>query len=68
METVTDLEDTLVMIADCETTGVEAPIGVVEIAWQLLDWDLNLLSKFDTLVNPEMHIPEDVTGLHGALV
>ena len=54
-----------ILILDAETTGLEQPIGIVEIAWRLLDFSMNLLSKYDTLVNPEMDIPADATAVHG---
>jgi exodeoxyribonuclease X len=55
----------MILIADTETTGLEPPIGVVEVAYRFYDDDFNLLSKFDTLVNPEMEISAEVTAIHG---
>ena len=52
-------------ILDCETTGLDDNPGVVEIAWIDVDKDLNVLSSFDSLVNPEKPISEGAEGVHG---
>lgn len=54
-----------ILVLDTETTGLEDPIGIVEIAWQLLDWDLNLISKFDSLVYTDIEIAEEASATHG---
>ena len=50
---------------DTETTGVEPPIGVVELGYALIDEDLSILKKFNTLVDPEMPIPKGASKVHG---
>lgn len=52
-------------ILDTETTGLGAPSGVVEIAWLRLDNDLNVVSEFRSLVNPQRDIEPGAFAIHG---
>lgn len=53
------------IIADTETNGLEAPIKVCEIGLIEIDSDLEILSEFDSLVNPEADIHPEASGVHG---
>lgn len=57
-------EDDMIHIFDTETTGLKAP-GVVEIAWLEVDYDLNILGEFRSLVNPEKLIEPGAQAVHG---
>lgn len=50
-------------IFDTETASLSG--GVVEIAWINIDKDLNVLSQFRSLVNPERPIELAASGIHG---
>lgn len=50
-------------IFDTETASLSG--GVVEIAWVDIDEDLNELSHFRSLVNPERSIEESASQIHG---
>lgn len=54
----------MIHIFDTETTGLKAP-GVVEIAWVVVDYDLNILSEFRSLVDPEREIEPGAQAVHG---
>ncbi|MEN8210049.1 MAG: 3'-5' exonuclease, partial [Candidatus Fermentibacteria bacterium] len=53
------------IIADTETTGLDAPIGVCEVAWIEIDENLETVSEFDSLLNPGCEIPCGAAGVHG---
>jgi DNA polymerase-3 subunit epsilon len=54
-----------IIFFDLETTGINiAADRIVEIAYLKVDLNGNETSK-NQRVNPEMHIPEHVTGIHG---
>ena len=50
-------------ILDTETASLKG--GVCEIAWLEVDKDLNIVSEFCTLVNPEVEIEEGAMRVHG---
>ena len=50
-------------ILDTETASLKG--GVCEIAWLEVDKDLNIVSEFCTLVNPEVPIEEGAMSIHG---
>ena len=52
---------------DTETTGVEPPIGVVEVAWLELDSDMGVVldSEKCYLIDPEIPIECGAAGVHG---
>lgn len=50
-------------ILDTETASLKG--GVCEIAWLEVDKDLNIVSEFCTLVNPEVPIEEGAMRIHG---
>lgn len=52
-------------ILDTETSGLSKDAGVCEIAWLEVDKDLNIVSEFCTLVNPEVPIEEGAMRIHG---
>jgi DNA polymerase III epsilon subunit-like protein len=54
----------MIHIFDTETTGLKAP-GVVEIAWIVVDKNLNVLDEFRSLVNPEKPIEPGAQAVHG---
>lgn len=57
-----------VLIADTETTGLEEPIGVVEVAWIELvqeEGDWTLKNSFSSLVKSPYPITCGASGLHG---
>lgn len=51
-------------ILDTETTGLHNA-GVVELAYLIVDENLNVLSEFCSLVNPERPIEEGAFAIHG---
>lgn len=52
-------------IVDIETTGSTPPNdGITEIGVVITDGE-NILEKYETLINPEVHIPKFVVGLTG---
>lgn len=54
----------MIHIFDTETTGLKSP-GVVEIAWIVVDKDLNVLDEYCSLVNPEKPIEPGAQAVHG---
>ena len=54
-----------ILVADTETTGTGKADKLVEVAWIELDNQLNILGDFTSLIDPEMHIPADASGVHG---
>lgn len=50
-------------ILDTETASLQG--GVCEIAWLVVDENLNVLSEFCTLVNPEREIEPGAQAVHG---
>lgn len=52
------------IVADTETTGLTDPIKICEIGWIEVDKDLEVLSEFDSLVNPEQPIEPGASGVH----
>jgi len=52
------------LILDTETTGLVNP-KVCEIGWIEVDENLEVLSEFDSLINPEAPISCSAAGLHG---
>ncbi len=51
-------------ICDTETTGLTKPIKVCEVGWIEVDKDLNVISEFDSLINPEQPIEPGASGVH----
>lgn len=61
-----------ILIADTETTGLESPIGLVEVAWAFLKYSEEFNEYFIEdgtdqciTVNPEMPITEGASAKHG---
>ena len=52
------------IILDFETNGLKPPIKAVEVAWIEIDHNFNILSKFDSLINPEAEIAPDASAVH----
>ena len=51
---------------DSETTGVDTRLDVpVEVAWVEIDEDFNVLSEFESLVNPHRSIPLEASEVNG---
>jgi exodeoxyribonuclease X len=61
---VADTEPSLIVL-DTETTGLTAPIGVVELAWARINMEMEVIDEFDTLVNPERDIEPGAFRVHG---
>jgi len=54
-----------VVAIDFETTGMSRDKRAVEIAWFELDFDLGIINEEQSLINPMMPIPREVTAIHG---
>lgn len=52
------------LIADTETTGLTDPIKIVELGLIEIDKDLEVISEFSSLVNPEQPIESGASGIH----
>lgn len=50
---------------DTETTGLVPPIGVVEVAYAVIDADFNIEFSYDSLVNPGLPIDPGASNVHG---
>lgn len=53
------------LLIDTETTGVRNTDRVVEVAWNLIDEQFNLLDQGYSLINPMMPIPAGASAVHG---
>ena len=53
------------VVLDTETTGLTAPIGVVELAWITINNQMEVLDECVTLVNPGRAIEPGAFGVHG---
>ena len=51
-------------VLDTETTGLTAPIGVVELAYVFINPEMEVLSEHCLLVNPGRPIEPGATGVH----
>jgi len=61
----TKLSETVFCALDVETTGMRASVHkIVEIGMVKFTFD-GVIDEFETLVNPEQHIPQSVTRIHG---
>lgn len=52
------------VVLDTETTGVRKSDTVCEISLQIVE-DGAVVDSYHTLINPQQHIPAEVTGIHG---
>lgn len=52
-------------VADTETTGVSPEDRVVEVAWNEIDDNLEIIGKGYSLINPFMPIPAGASAVHG---
>lgn len=52
-------------IIDTETTGLGPTAKAVEMAWVIIDDDLNILEEFESLVDPEIPIQPGAQAIHG---
>lgn len=52
-------------IIDTETTGLDAPIKPVEVAWVIIDAELNVLDQHVQRVNPLRPINPGAIAIHG---
>lgn len=56
---------TRIVFFDTETTGANpATAKIVELGYVVTDEELNVLNSWRTLVDPEMPIPADASGVH----
>ncbi len=55
----------ILRIFDTETTGVAATDKVVEIAWIDVDENLDVIRSVRSLIDPEIRIPPQASGVHG---
>ncbi len=53
-----------ILIADTETTGTGKGAKMVEVAWIEVDEGLSVVEEFQSLIDPEMPIPADASGVH----
>lgn len=53
------------IVLDTETTGLEQPIGVVEVAYARINESLEAVEEFDALVDPCLPISPGATEVHG---
>mgnify|MGYP000019338452 CR=1 FL=1 len=53
------------VVLDTETTGLDAPIGVVELAHVFINDEMEVLSEHCCLVNPGRPIDPGATDIHG---
>lgn len=56
---------TYYLLADTETTGVSTSDKVVEVAWMVVDDELNVHDSGHSLIDPEMPIPPGASAVHG---
>lgn len=61
-----------IVVLDTETTGLEPPIGIVEVAWLNIKYNEEFNEYYidedsfqNHLVNPERHISESASAKHG---
>jgi len=54
-----------IIVIDFETTGMSRDKRAVEIAWFELDFDLGIINEEQSLINPMIPIPREVTAIHG---
>lgn len=54
-----------IIVCDTETTGVDDPILITEVAWCEVEDDLDIVEEFCTLVNPGVPIPCVASGISG---
>lgn len=52
-------------VADTETTGVEAHDKVVEVGWIEVDAEFNQLERVESLIDPQIFISPESSGVHG---
>lgn len=57
--------NTLLVLADTETTGVGSTDKIVELAWAELDDNLNILRLVRSLIDPQQPICAAASGVHG---
>lgn len=53
------------LVADTETTGVGEDDKMVEVAWCLIDDDLDVIESGHSLINPERPIAPAASAVHG---
>lgn len=59
------IEDTLIRVIDCETTGIDpAEHRVIEVAYADLDYNRGIIGSGSSLVNPGMEIPISSMVVH----
>lgn len=57
------------IIGDTETTGLVAPIGIVEICLTQIDPDtLDVVREWSSLIDPERSIDEGASNIHGITI
>ena len=62
---ITNIAPTPYAVLDVETTGFAKADRIVEISIITIDYEtLETIEEYDTLVNPERDIPNDVTRIH----
>ena len=53
------------ILGDTETTGLPPSYRCCEIAWIEIDSDLRIIAQEETLIDPEIPIPPEVSAIHG---
>jgi DNA polymerase III epsilon subunit-like protein len=54
-----------VVILDTESTGLDAPMRAVELAWIIIDDDMEVMAEHRYLTNPERSINPGAIAIHG---
>ena len=57
----------MIIVADVETTGTDAQAKTVEFGYVELTGDLQPIEAFESLVDPEVHIPFGASAVHHIL-
>ena len=52
------------IVADVETSGLKLNAKIVELAFWIIDEDLNVLSRHHSLIDPEIPIEPGASGVH----
>lgn len=52
------------ILADVETTGTDDGAKVVELAWYELTPEMEIVEKVHSLIDPEIPIPSEASGVH----
>lgn len=54
-----------IFVADCETSGLRPEDKIVELAYAKVDYNLDVLYRDESLIDPEIPIPSGASAVHG---